>query len=118
MIAADNKPVDPAPGGPAPSPAGPTAPEPGKPVQPQPPAKRGLRRFYGTVTLDPSRVGRDAGRIADEVISHLSGMVGANVTVTLEINAQLQEDIPDNVVRTVLENARTLKFSNQGFEES
>ena len=32
-----------------------------------------VRRFFGTVTLDPTRVGRDAGRIADEVIVHLMG---------------------------------------------
>jgi hypothetical protein len=69
------------------------------------------------VTLDPSRVGRDAGRIAEEVISHLSGLVGAQVTVTLEIDARLQEDAPDNVVRTVLENSKTLKFSSQSFEQ-
>ena len=31
------------------------------------------KRFHGTVNLDPTRVGRDAGRIADEVISHLGG---------------------------------------------
>jgi hypothetical protein len=42
-------------------------------------------RYFGTVTLDASRVGRDAGRIAEEVIAHLSGLVGARVTVTLEI---------------------------------
>ena len=34
------------------------------------------KRFHGTVTLDPTRVGRDASRIADEVISYLSGLVG------------------------------------------
>src|SRR5262249_37035585 len=37
-------------------------------------------RFHGTITLDPTRVGRDAGRIADEVVSHLSGLMNANVT--------------------------------------
>jgi hypothetical protein len=31
-------------------------------------------------------VGRDASRIADEVIAHLSGLVGAKVTVTLEVS--------------------------------
>ncbi|HEU4342124.1 MAG TPA: hypothetical protein VFU31_11185, partial [Candidatus Binatia bacterium] len=61
--------------------------------------------------------GRDAGRIADEVISHLSGIVGANVTVTLEIEAEIPNGAPDNVVRTVTENGRTLKFSSQGFEK-
>jgi hypothetical protein len=29
---------------------------------PPPPADTGLRRFHGSVTLDPTRVGRDAGR--------------------------------------------------------
>jgi hypothetical protein len=44
------------------------------------------KRFYGTVTLDATRVGRDAGRIADEVIAHLSGLMGSSVKVTLEID--------------------------------
>jgi hypothetical protein len=80
------------------------------------PAKK-PKRFYGTVTLDPARVGRDAGRIADEVVSHLAGLVGAEVTVTLEIQATIPSGVPDNVVRTVTENGRTLKFKSQGFEE-
>jgi len=75
------------------------------------------KRFHGSVELDPTRVGRDAGRIADEVISHISGLVGANVKVTLEIEAEIPNGAPDNVVRTVTENARTLKFKNQGFEK-
>lgn len=29
------------------------------------------KRFLGTVTLDATRVGRDAGKIAEEVIAHL-----------------------------------------------
>jgi predicted AAA+ superfamily ATPase len=74
------------------------------------------RRFHGTVALEPTRVGRDAGRIADEVVSHLAGLVGAQVTVTLEIDADVPAGVPDNVVRTVTENARTLKFKSQGFE--
>jgi hypothetical protein len=73
-------------------------------------------RYHGTVTLDATRVGRDAGRIADEVIAHLSGLVGAEVNVTLEIHAVVPDGVPDNVVRTVTENSRTLKFSSQGFE--
>ena len=56
-------------------------------------------------------------RIADEVIAHLSGLVGSTVTVTLEIEAEIPSGAPDNVVRTVTENARTLKFSTQGFEK-
>jgi hypothetical protein len=75
------------------------------------------KRFYGTAVLDTTRVGRDASRIADEVISHLAGLVGATVTVTIEIEAEIPEGTPDNVVRTVTENSRTLKFKSQGFEK-
>lgn len=75
-----------------------------------------LKRFHGSVTLDPTRVGRDAGKIADEVIAHLVGLVGSDVTVTLEIAAEIPTGTPENVVRTVTENARTLKFTDQGFE--
>ena len=74
-------------------------------------------RFHGTATLDAERVGRDASRIADEVIAHLSGLVGAKVTVTLEIEAEVPAGAPDHVVRTVTENSRTLKFTSQGFEK-
>ncbi len=75
------------------------------------------RRFHGTVTLDPTRVGRDAGRVADEVIAHLAGLVGSKVKVTLEIEAEIPSGAPDHVVRTVTENSRTLKFTSQGFEQ-
>ena len=74
------------------------------------------KRFHGTVTLDPTRVGRDASRVADEVIAHLSGLVGAKVRVTLDVEAEIPSGAPDHVVRTVTENSRTLKFTSQGFE--
>ncbi len=74
------------------------------------------KRYHGSVTFDPTRVGRDAGRIADEVISHLAGLVGSKVKVTLEIEAEIPSGAPDHVVRTVTENGRMLKFINQGFE--
>ncbi|MGI8895995.1 MAG: hypothetical protein ACR2HE_10160, partial [Casimicrobiaceae bacterium] len=61
-------------------------------------------------------VGRDAGKISEEVIAHLAGLVGAEVTVTLEIQAETAFGAPENVVRTVTENCRTLKFSDHGFE--
>lgn len=80
-------------------------------------AVKGPRRYHGGVVVDSSRVGRDAGRVAEEVISHLIGLVGANVTVTIEIEAEIPNGTPDHVVRTVTENGRTLKFrSNSGFE--
>jgi hypothetical protein len=88
----------------------PTSPKPG-PSQPTLP-----RRFHGTVLLDPTRVGRDAGRIAEEVIQHLETLKGSKVRVTLEITAEIPSGAPDNVQRTVTENAVTLKFASHGFE--
>ena len=106
--------VHPGTGGEGPAPGdgpGPGTPQPDTPTATQP------VRFHGTVPLDSTRVGRDASRIADEVISHLSGLVGAKVTVTLEIEAEVPSGAPDHVVRTVTENSRTLKFTSHGFEK-
>jgi hypothetical protein len=74
------------------------------------------RRFHGTVQLDPVRVGRDAGKIATEVIEHLETLKGAKVRVTLEITAEIPNGAPDNIQRTVTENAATLRFTSHGFE--
>jgi hypothetical protein len=104
----------------------PTKPDPGGEVPPKPGKGKALppevpkpqpKRFHGAVGLDATRVGRDASKIADEVISHLVGLVGADVKVTLEIEAEIRFGVPDNVVRVVTENARTLKFTSQGFEK-
>jgi len=62
-------------------------------------------------------VGRDASRVAEEVIAHLTGLVGASVSVTLEIEAQIPSGASDHIVRTVTENCRTLNFANHGFEK-
>jgi len=51
------------------------------------------------------------------VIAHLNGLVGAEVCVTLEIEAKIPTGASDQVVRTVTENSRTLKFLSQGFEK-
>jgi hypothetical protein len=89
------------------------APPPEPPVTPEPQ----FRRFYGVVELDALRTGRDAGKIADAVIQHLAGQMGARVKVTLEIHAELPGGASDTLIRTVTENAKTLKFEDFGFEE-
>jgi predicted AAA+ superfamily ATPase len=77
-----------------------------------------LRRFYGNVDIDAMRINRDASAIANEVIQHLTALNGATVKITLEIEAEIPEGVPDDVARTVMENCRTLKFNNQSFEQS
>ncbi|MEP0775302.1 MAG: ATP-binding protein [Acidobacteriota bacterium] len=91
--------------------------QPGPAPLPPAPAPRALRRFFGTVELDPTRLGRDAARIADEVVAHLAGQVGSRVTVTLEIDASLAGPAGEQLIRTVSENCRALRFANHAFEE-
>jgi predicted AAA+ superfamily ATPase len=86
------------------------------PPPPPPPPDGKPKRFYGSVKLEPLRVGRDASQIGEAVVQHLSGLVDANVEVRLEIQAEIPSGAPDEVVRTVTENARTLKFDQHGFE--
>jgi hypothetical protein len=89
----------------------------GLPATPAPAAAR-PHRFHGSVTLDATRLSRDAGKLAEEIVQHLIGQVGATVDITVEINARSTAGFPDNVVRTVTENCRTLRFITHGFEES
>ncbi len=59
-----------------------------------------------------------SAKIASSVAQHLAGLLDAKVTIPVEIEAEIPTGAPDNVVRTVTENCRTLKFENSGFEES
>ena len=104
----------------------PGLPEPSTPGEPgfegttepeAPPAATKPTRFHGSVRLNTTRAGRDASMITEEVITHLSGLVGANVTVTLEIEAEMPDGAPEHVVRAVTENSRNLNFDSHGFEE-
>ena len=88
-----------------------------RPIDPPAPPRPVLRRFHGSVELNSLRAGRDAGQIAENIIAHLEGLTGARVRVTLEIEADLPDGAPEQVVRTVSENARTLHFESCGFEE-
>jgi hypothetical protein len=82
------------------------------------PVRSKPRRFHGSVTLSTLRLGTDAGRIAQEVVQHLSSLNGVSVNVTLEIEANIPDGASDDLVRTITENCRTLKFRDHGFEES
>lgn len=76
-----------------------------------------LRRFHGTVELDATRLGRDAGKISDEVLTHLTSIVGAKAKIVLEIDVEVPDGIPEDKIRVITENCNTLKFKGHGFEE-
>ncbi len=79
--------------------------------------KKKIRRFYGTVALDPMRPGSHAGKIAEEIVQHFNVIPGAKVRIKMDIDAEVDDGIPDNVMRIVSENCNTLKFELSSFEE-
>jgi hypothetical protein len=74
------------------------------------------KRFYGRVSLEPVRMLRDLGDIADAIVGQL-GRADAEVTITVEIEATAENGFGDDVRRTVSENARTLRFEAHEFED-
>jgi len=108
-------------GAPGPEPGtGPGAPpEPGEPVSgEEPPRPRFPRRFFGTVEINPDRAGRDMGQVIEEVLQHLTTLPGGKVKVTVEIEADIPDGVPDDVQRVITENCQTLRFKSHGFEEN
>jgi predicted AAA+ superfamily ATPase len=85
------------------------------PPQPVPP-KLPPNLYVGSVKLDGMRVVKDAGRVMMEVVEHLSTLPGAELDVTLEVRVKVPESVPEDIVRTVSENAKTLKFGTSSFE--
>ena len=97
--------------------AGPEMVRDGEPSGSAPTSVVRLRRFHGTARLDPQRLNRDIARLTQEVVEHLTGLVDTDVEVTLEVQATNQDGFPDDIVRTVSENARTLHLLSHRFEE-
>jgi len=103
-------PDGPPPGGPHEVPGGRVAPTPAESTKPT--------RFHAAVDLDPERLNRDFGKVSAEVIAHLTSLLGTDVTITVEIAATNPAGFPDLTVRSVNENAKTLKFTDHGFEDN
>lgn len=70
------------------------------------PAATRPKRFHGSVALDSTRVGRAASRIAEEVIAHLAVLVGAKVAVILEVEAEIPDGTPEQVIQMVTKSGR------------
>lgn len=77
---------------------------------------KAVRRVHGTVSLDPSNMERDAGKVANEVVRHLASL-GSRLDITLEIRAEIPDDVPEKVVRDMVKRLNTPRFKSQAFEE-
>jgi hypothetical protein len=73
-------------------------------------------RFYGSVRLDPARPVRDAEKVIQEVVQHLTALVGADVEIRVEIQAHYPDGLPEKLVRDLTENCGALKFDCCEFE--
>lgn len=79
-----------------------------------------LRRFFGSIPLDPDKAGLQVAKIAEEILFELSRADGATVTLTLEIEASSPVGYPEDIVDVVRSNVRDLKLdtADVGFEEN
>jgi hypothetical protein len=83
---------------------------------PEPTVVTGPRRYYGTLTLDPVRAKVQFVDAVDEVLQHLV-KTGARVTIHVDIQAESGTPFEQSTVRTVRENAHTLGFKDNEFND-
>jgi predicted AAA+ superfamily ATPase len=75
-----------------------------------PDAETKPKRFVGTVMLSPDRPARDVHQIVEAIVEQLTTLPGAEVSLRLEIDAEVASGLDRAKVRTLLENASTLGF--------
>ena len=73
-------------------------------------------RFFGSIAVDSERYGRDFAKVGQEVLQHLAAAAGTQLEVTIEIHAKNEGGFSPETVRTISENAATLKFEPFGFD--
>jgi hypothetical protein len=77
-----------------------------------------FHRFYAIIKINPLRMIDDSGKIAGEVVQHLTKQIDAEVEIKIEIQAKLPKGADEKLRRDITENCRTLKFDTFEFEES
>lgn len=75
-----------------------------------PPVEAKPTRFIGSVMISPDRPAHEMRQIVEAIIEQLTTMKGAEVSLRLEIDAEVPDGIDRSKVRTLLENANTLGF--------
>ena len=96
------------------NPAEPGSQTPGQ--EPTPPVERNPTRFSGTVMISPDRPARDMHQIVEAIVEQLTTLQGSKVTLRLEIEAEVPAGLDRAKVRTLIENANTLGFTEKSVE--
>jgi hypothetical protein len=95
----------------SPSPSGPAdgAPE-------APPVEKKPTRFFGTVMISSERPAREIHQIVEAIVEQLTTIPGSEVSLKLEIDAEVPQGLDRAKVRTLIENANTLGFIDKTIE--
>jgi len=89
---------------------------PGRPQPPPPPSKAPQpKRYFAAAELNPTKAGLEFTTLMQEVAQHFTRDPGTKVSIRVEIEAERPDGFNDTTVRTVSENARTLKFKQSEF---
>jgi hypothetical protein len=67
-------------------------------------------RFVGTVMISADRPARDIHQIVEAIVEQLTTIPGSEVSLKLEIDAEVASGLDRSKVRTLMENAATLGF--------
>lgn len=73
-------------------------------------------RFMGTVMISPDRPAKDIHQIVEAIVEQLTTLSGSEVTLKLEIDAEVPNGLDRAKVRTLVENANTLGFIEKVIE--
>jgi len=90
-------------GGPSPAPQPEGTPD-------APPSEKKPTRFLGTVMISSERPAREIHQIVEAIVEQLTTIPGSEVTLKLEIDAEVPSGMDKGKVRTLIENATTLGF--------
>jgi hypothetical protein len=77
----------------------------------------GTTRYFGSKRLQTDRYASDFKKLTEEILAPLAATPGVKLNVTIEIEATAPDGFDDAKIRTISENATTLRFEQTGFEE-
>lgn len=80
-----------------------------EPKPPVTPVRPKHKHFAVSIKLDNTRVVNNVSKIYDEIISQITNLDGADVEITLNIEAEVEDGFDESTERTLTENCRTLK---------
>lgn len=76
-----------------------------------------VRRFYGTIELDPIQAKLKFKGLIDEVVQNFTVLPGVKVKFRIDIEAEAPDVFDEALQRTVKENCQVLGFKQAGFEK-